>query len=96
MKTEQYDIKTNIEIGRQIFESLPNDIRPGWAGLILSRFDNLLTDTPRQVAELFLIIDNKDRWKEAHEQFRKIRRFLLNNKNYQPEAYLLLAELVAK
>src|SRR5215213_3739205 len=95
MKTEQYDIKTNIEIGRQIFESLPNDIRPGWAGLILSRFDNLLTDIPRQVAELFLIIDNKDRWKKAHEQFGKIRR-LLDNKNYQPEAYLLLAELVAK
>lgn len=96
MKTEQYDIKTNIEIGRQIFESLLNDIRPGWAGLILSRFDNYIKNIPTSIKELFPIIDNKDRWKEAHDQFSKIRRFLLDNKNYQPEAYLLLAELVAK
>lgn len=96
MKTEQYDIKTNIEIGRQIFESLLNDIRPGWAGLILSRFDNYIKNIPTPIKKLFPIIDNKDRWKEAHEQFTKIRRFLLDNSKYQPETYLLLAELVAK
>jgi hypothetical protein len=96
MKTEQYDIKSNIEIGRQIFENLPNDIRPGWAGLILSCFDNYIKSIPTSVKDLFPIIDNKDRWKEAHEQFGEIRRFLLDHKNYQPEAYLLLAELVAK
>ncbi|MBI3720150.1 MAG: hypothetical protein HY252_16345 [Sphingobacteriales bacterium] len=96
MTTEQYDIKTNIKIGQQIFENLPNDIRPGWAGLILSRFDNYIEDIPTLIKELFPIIDNKDRWKEAHRQFGKIRQFLLDNKNYQPEAYLLLAELVAK
>ena len=46
MKTETYDIKTNIEIGKQIFENLPNDIKPGWAGLILSRFDNYVKEIP--------------------------------------------------
>jgi len=96
MKTEQYEIKTNIEIGRHIFESMPNDIRPSWVALILSRFDNYIKDIPTVIKELFPIIDNKDRWKEAHEQFTRIRRFLLDNKHYQPEAYLLLAELVAK
>lgn len=96
MKTEEYDIKTHIDIGRQIFENLPNDIRPAWAGLILSRFDNYLKDIPASVKDLYPIIGNKDRWKEAHEQFGKIRCFLLDVKNYQPEAYLLLAELVAK
>jgi hypothetical protein len=96
MTTPQYDIKTNIEIGQQIFENLPNDIRPGWAGLILSRFDNYIRHIPIAIKELYPIIDTKDRWKEAHRQFNKIRRFLLDNKNYQPEAYLLLAELVAK
>lgn len=96
MATEQHDIKTNIKIGQQIFENLPKDIRPGWAGLVLSRFDQYVKDIPTSIFELYAIIDNKDRWKEAHEQFSKIRRFLLTNKNYQPEAYLLLAELVAK
>ncbi len=96
MTTEQYDIKTNLKIGQQIFENLPNDIRPGWAGLILSRFDNYVKSIPTSVKELFTIIDNKERWKDAHEQFTKIRVFGLDNKKYKPEAYLLLAELVAK
>jgi hypothetical protein len=96
MTTPQYDIKTNIQIGEQIFENLPNDIRPGWAGLILSRFDNYIKNIPVSIKELYPIIDTKDRWKEAHGQFSKIRRFLLDNKNYRPETYLLLAELVAK
>ncbi len=94
MKT--YDIKTNIEIGRQIFENIPDEIKPGWAGLILSRFDNYIKNVPTEVKEIYTIIDNKDRWADAHEQFTKIRRLLLNNKDYEPESYLLLAEMVAK
>ena len=96
MKTQSYDIKTNIEIGRQIFESLANDIRPAWAGLILSRFDNYVKNIPKPILDLYPIVDNQDRWNEAHKQFNKIRRFLLDNKKYKPEAYLLLAEKVAK
>lgn len=96
MKTEQYDIKTNIKIGREIFENIPNDIRPGWAGLVLSRFDRYIKNIPTSISELYPIIDDKDRWKEAHEQFTKIRVFGLENKNYEPENYLRLAELVAK
>ena len=96
MTTEQYDIKTNIKIGQQIFENLPNDIRPGWAGLVLSRFDYYIKNIPISIRELYPIIDDKDRWKEAHEQFTKIRVFGLENKNYEPDNYLRLAELVAK
>lgn len=96
MTAEHHSIKTNIKIGQQIFENLPNDIRPGWAGLILSRFDQYIKDIPTSILELYPIIDNKDRWKEAHEQFAKIRVYGLDNKNYEPENYLRLAELVAK
>lgn len=35
MMTEEYNIKTNIKIGQQIFENLPNYIILGWAGLVL-------------------------------------------------------------
>jgi hypothetical protein len=96
MKTEQYEIKTDIKIGKHIFENLPNDIRPNWARLILSRFDNYIKDIPTSIIDLFPIIDNKDRWKEAHEQFTKLRVFGLENKNYKPENYLRLTKLVAK
>lgn len=96
MGTEQYDIKTNIKIGKQIFENIPNDIRPDWAGFVLSQFNHYIKDIPLSVFELYSIIDDKDRWKEAHEQFTKIRMFGLENRNYKPEDYLRLAELVAK
>lgn len=96
MTTEQHNIKTNIKIGQQIFEDLPNDIRPGWAGLVLSRFDHYVKDIPTSILELYPIIDSKDRWKEAHGQFSKIRVFGLGNINYKPENYLRLSELVAK
>ena len=93
--SENYEIKTKIEIGRQVFENIPNEIKPCWAGLVLSRFDNYLKDIPTPIRELFSIIDDKDKWKYAHEQFVKIRKFGLDNQEYQPE-YLRLAELVAK
>jgi len=96
MTSEEYDIKTNIKIGQQIFENIPNDIRPSWAGLVLSRFDHYIKNIPTPIIDLYPIIANKDRWREAHEQFSKIRQFFLDNKNYQPESYLILAELVAK
>lgn len=96
MTTEQYNIKTNIKIGQQIFENLPNDIKPGWAGFVLSRFDHYIKDIPTTIRELYPIIDNKDHWKEAHKQFTKIRMFGLENKSYKPDNYLRLAELVAK
>jgi len=96
MTTETHDIKTDIKIGREIFENIPNDIKPGWAGLVLSRFDNYVKGIPTSIKELYSIIDSKDRWNEAHGQFNKIRQFLLDNKDFKPEAYLLLAEKVAK
>lgn len=48
------------------------------------------------INELYTIIDTQENWKQAHNQFSRIRQFLLDNKNYQPETYLLLAENVAK
>lgn len=80
MATDQYNMKTDVKIGEHVFENLPNDIRPGWAGLVLSRFDNFVENIPTSVLDLCPIIDNKNRWQEAHEQFTKIRVFGLENK----------------
>jgi len=96
MGTQIFDIKNNLKIGEEIFENIPNDIRPRWGLLILSRFDNYIKDIPTSIKELYPIIENQERWRQAHGQFSKIRKFLLNNKSYKPEAYLLLAENVAK
>jgi hypothetical protein len=96
MITGKYNIKTLSKGGQQLFENLPNDTRPRWARLILSCFDNYIKDMPTSILDLYPIIDDKNRWKEAHEQFTKIRVFGLANKKYKPEIYIRLAELVAK
>jgi len=93
---EKIDISNNIEIGKQIFEKIPNDLIPCWAGLILSLFDNNVKDIPTEIKDIYSIIDDPNRWAEAHKQFTKIRLFNLKNKDYKPESYLLLAEMVAK
>ena len=54
-----HDINTDIQVGRQIFDNIPNDIKPGWAGLILSRFDNYIKSIPKPVFELYSIIDTQ-------------------------------------
>lgn len=96
MTRQQSDLRSDIKIGTQIFENIPNEVRPGWSGFILSRFDSYINQIPLSILELYQIIDNKDRWKEAHQQFSEIRVFGLENKNYIPENYLRLAEIVAK
>ena len=90
------EIKVDINIGAEIFNTIPNDVRPLWAGLILSCFKNYITNIPAVIAELDLIIENPDRWKDGHHQFVKIRQFLLPNKEFQPQSFLLLGENVAK
>jgi len=89
-------IKTDIKIGQQIFENVPNMVRPNWAGLVLSRFDKYLKKVPNEIRELFEIIENKEKWKLAHGQFTKIRMLNLANTDKDFEQYLKLAEKVAK
>jgi len=90
-----YDTETQIIIGGHIFNNVPDEIKPHWAGFVLSRFDKYFENIPEPVRELFPIIDDKGKWKNAHEQFTKIREFGLVNQEYCKE-YLRLAEFVAK
>jgi len=89
-------LKNDILAGRNVFEKIPHDLTPSWAKSILIIFNSYIENIPTEVSELLSLIDDKNRWKEAHDQFHKIRQFLLKHKSYQPEAYLLLAENVAK
>ena len=89
-------IKTDIKIGQQIFENVPSIVRPNWAGLVLSRFDNYLEKVPKEIQELYDIIENNNKWKLAHKQFTKIRMLNLANTDKVFEQYLRLAEKIAK
>jgi hypothetical protein len=88
-------IKTDRGLGKEIFESVPYSFRPGWGTSLLMTFDNVIK-VPEEVKGLYDIVEDENRWKEAHGQFNKIRMFQLKNKRFTPASYLLLAESVAK
>lgn len=88
--------ENEITWGREIFESVPIEVRPGWGQSLLMTFDNFMR-VPAEIVDLYEIIDDKRRWKEAHGQFQKIRLLTLYKKGqFVHEAYLLLAENIAK
>ncbi len=89
-------IKTDINVGQQIFDNVPNIVQPAWAGLILSRFDKHIEKVPSEIIRLYEIIDDSEKWKDAHKQFSKIRNLTLKNKDADFEIYLMLAECIAK
>ncbi len=93
---ETSKLKDDLTAGREIFEKILNDDRPRWGKAILISFDSYIKNIPFEVSELIPLIDDKERWREAHAQFSRIRHFLLKHKSYKPEAYLLLAENIAK
>jgi hypothetical protein len=88
-------VKTDIELGKRIFESVPSKFRPGLGTSLLMTFDNSIK-VPTEVTELYEIVEDEKKWSEAHQQFNKIRVFLLTHKRFAPETFLLLAEKVAK
>jgi hypothetical protein len=93
---DSFNLNNNLSAGRDLFENIPNDLRPKWAGSILSCFRNHVKKIPPAITELLSLINEKQNWPNARGQFIKIRQFYLKHKSYKPEAYLLLAENVAK
>lgn len=90
-----YEIENDIEIGKEIFENIPNELRPLWGGLVLSKINGKLDSVPKEIVELLEIIETKA-WGKAKEQFTTIRKFGLKHQDYQPKDYIHLAEKVAK
>ncbi|MHA4893324.1 hypothetical protein ACXZ1K_01130 [Pedobacter sp. PWIIR3] len=90
------DIATDLDFGREIFEDVPDSLKPYWAGLLLSAFNDYVKNIPNPIKELHPIIENLNRWPEAHSQFSKIRVFLLDHPHFQPQSFLFLAENIAK
>jgi len=90
------NIKTDINIGQEIFDNVPDSLKPEWAALILSRFDRHLDRVPNEIIGLYDIIENSKKWKDAHDQFSAIRKLNLKNENPDFEIYLCLAECIAK
>jgi hypothetical protein len=56
----------DINTGRKLFESIPNDFRPGWALHVLTQFDAHIQTIPLEVKTLYTVIDNAKYWKQAH------------------------------
>ena len=84
-----------IEIGKEIFESIPATKTPYWGSLLLAEFKQLMSFEPKEITELRNLI-NANNWSEAKINFSKIRKLSLNNSDKQKELYFLLAENISK
>jgi hypothetical protein len=89
-------IKTDIKLGKRIYDSVPRQFRPGCGTSLLMTFDPMIKNVPIEIAGLYDIAHDEKRWKDSHDQFGRIRQFYLNHRTFRPETYLLLAEKVAK
>jgi|GEM_PF-5855845 len=64
----------DINTGRKLFESIPNDFRPGWALHVLTQFDAYIQTIPLEVKTLYTVIDNAKYWKQPHEPIRQDKK----------------------
>ncbi len=81
--------------GKRIFENVPQEVQPCWGAFILERLALIVSVVP-EIDELVRIVHEKEKWERASDQFAKIRHFLSDHPQYQPQNYLRLAEKVAK
>jgi hypothetical protein len=86
----------DLKLGRESFEKIPELEQPQWAWNILSKLTSYIKSPPASVLELKEIVTDQGKWKDAHQQFTKIRVFSLENEDFEPKSYLFLAEKVAK
>jgi hypothetical protein len=93
-----------LEAGRLIFESLPNDVRPQWAGRVLRLVLRRTGIKSEPIERIIGLVDNPVDWSQAHDAFSAARDVVLQLERLafrDPQqsmllSHLLLAELVAK
>jgi len=96
-----------LEAGRLIYESLPLELRPGWASRILRLVLDRSKIQSSEIDDLLIVADNKPMWKDGHKVFDRLRNATLELDDLRRirapsveeslQNYVLsLAELVAK
>ena len=80
---------------KQLFDDIPNHLKPAWLSLILTYFDYYIKATPQVISDLIQIIDNENSWYRAKQQAYEIAKYRINNKDITIEYYLRLAEKTA-
>lgn len=89
-------LKDDYGLGKKIFESVPSELHVDWGKSLLIIFAKHLEEVPAVVLELIVIMENQDQWKNAHDQFQKIRSLALQADKFEPHSFIVLAEKVAK
>jgi hypothetical protein len=79
----------------QLFDSVPDNLKPSWLVLLLTYFDYYLQETPDVVKELIDIIDKEEKWYKAKDQAKIISVYRAETNDKSLEKYLLFAEKIA-
>ncbi len=75
-----WSVDDAADVGRVIYEAVPNNRRPDWAGAILlyAAGEDFLCDELARVADLSFS-DAKWIWTNAHDAFQAVRQLTLQN-----------------
>lgn len=80
----------------ELFNAVPNRLKPAWLAIVLTYFDDYLKEVPEVVAELIQIIDDENSWHKAKNQVYKIAKYRIKSQEISIENYLRFAEKVAE
>lgn len=97
MKKNTFNVKflnDKVEC-KQLFDDIPNHLKPAWLALILTYFDYYLAQVPQVVTDLIQIIDDENSWYKVKQQAYEIAKYRIKNKDITTEYYLRLAEKIA-
>lgn len=99
-KEMQSDVKNidwanDLETANKLIDSLPIDILPQWARLILFRFEPWYNILPVEIHSLDFALKYRDNWKKAGKCIHEIAAFKNEYGTYS-KYYLKLAKIVAE
>ncbi|MBL4656592.1 MAG: hypothetical protein JKX73_01230 [Flavobacteriales bacterium] len=90
------DLENDEPFGQKIYESIPKGARAEWGVKIIGAVAKHLNEVPDVVKELIAIVEDGSHLSQTKEQFGKINEYATANPNFNPAAFLQLAEGVAK
>src|SRR2546422_1103398 len=76
---DEWTIEDGTEVGRRLYESVPSEERPDWAGAILAFVVEITGTNLQELKDVLAIAADSTRWSEVHRAFDAVRKRTLKN-----------------
>jgi hypothetical protein len=89
-----WDAGKSLEAGRVLFEAMPAEERPSWAGTILQFCCDHAPTVPAEVAAVLELTRKRSEWHRGHKVFDALRRLTLRIERNEVPADTMLRGIV--